>query len=184
MKNLVMDELVDILDENGTFIGQSCLKSIAHEKGLYHPTVHVWCYTKNRLILMQRRGSSKKTFPLKWDISVAGHVGAEESLENAAVREVYEEIGVEIASSELEKIGVFKTEHKHSETFIDREFNHTYLYQMNAETELQKQVSEVDDLKWFTLNQFKKWVHLGHQDLVPNSTGRYEKVIQEISLRI
>ncbi|AWX43035.1 Isopentenyl-diphosphate Delta-isomerase [Flagellimonas maritima] len=179
-----MDELVDVLDEKGRLTGESCLKSKVHEKGFYHPTVHVWCYTKDGLVLLQRRGSSKKSFPLKWDISVAGHVGAGESLENAAVREVYEEIGVEIAPSELIKIGVFKTEHKHSQTFLDREFNHTYLCQLDAKTKLQKQISEVEDLKWFALNHFKEWINQNYPDLVPNSNGRYEKVIQEIASRL
>ncbi|UII75556.1 NUDIX domain-containing protein [Flagellimonas sp. HMM57] len=179
-----MDELVDILDENGKFTGKSCLKSEAHRKGLYHPTVHVWCYSNDGLVLLQRRGRSKKNFPLKWDISVAGHVGAGESLEKAAVREVREEIGLKISTLELEKIAVFKTKHKHSETFLDHEYNHTYLCKLDATTKLQKQESEVEELKWFSIEQFKEWVHQKKPDLVPNSNGRYEKVIGEIESRI
>ncbi|MEM7486296.1 MAG: NUDIX domain-containing protein [Bacteroidota bacterium] len=179
-----MDELVDILDENGKFTGQSCLKSEAHQKGLFHPTVHVWCYATNGSVLLQRRGSSKKNFPLKWDISVAGHVGAGESIESAATREVHEEIGVTISRLELQKIAVFKTEYRHSETFLDREFNHTYLCRLDARTKLQKQESEVDALQWFSMEQFKEMVLEKNPDLVPNSNGRYEKVIHEIESRI
>ena len=89
-----MDELVDILDEHGNLTGQSCLKSEAHLKGLLHPTVHVWLYTKDGRVLIQQRGKNKDTHPLLWDVSVAGHVASGEGIPLAAVREVQEEVGL------------------------------------------------------------------------------------------
>ncbi|MEX0360286.1 MAG: hydrolase, partial [Allomuricauda sp.] len=50
-----MDELVDILDENGNLTGRTCLKSEAHLKGYFHPTVHVWFYTADGKVLFQKR---------------------------------------------------------------------------------------------------------------------------------
>ncbi|MEM9867522.1 MAG: NUDIX domain-containing protein, partial [Bacteroidota bacterium] len=114
-----MDEQVDILDGQGKPTGQVLLKSEAHRLGLFHPTVHIWCYSRSGQVLLQQRGRYKKTFPLKWDVSVAGHVGAGESLEEAAFREVTEEIGVTISKELLEKIAIFKTEHQHAENFLD-----------------------------------------------------------------
>jgi hypothetical protein len=40
-----MDELIDILDDQGNLTGRNCLKSIAHIEGLNHATVHIWFYT-------------------------------------------------------------------------------------------------------------------------------------------
>ncbi|MEP3384912.1 MAG: NUDIX domain-containing protein, partial [Flavobacteriaceae bacterium] len=100
-----MDELIDILDENGNHVGKTCLKSEAHLKGLFHPTVHIWFYTKDGGILFQKRGKDKKTFPLLWDVSVAGHIGAGEPIIEAAIREVEEEIGLKVLASDLDKIG-------------------------------------------------------------------------------
>ncbi|MEX0314176.1 MAG: hydrolase, partial [Allomuricauda sp.] len=71
-----MDELVDILDDNGNPTGRTCLKSEAHRKGLFHPTIHVWFYTSEGQILFQKRADNKDTFPSLWDVSVAGHIGA------------------------------------------------------------------------------------------------------------
>ena len=105
-----MDELVDILDKKGHYTGKSVLKSEAHKKGLFHPTVHIWCYSETGKILLQQRGANKKTFPLKWDVSVAGHMASGETPEVSALREVQEEIGVVIDLSKLEKIGVEKIE--------------------------------------------------------------------------
>ena len=179
-----MDEKVDILDANGIPTGQSCLKSEAHRLGLFHPTVHVWCYSLDGMVLLQQRGRNKINFPLKWDISVAGHVSAGEAIEEAAIREVQEEIGVWIQISQLEKIGAFKTEHQHAEDYLDKEFNHTFLCQLSTQTTLLKQESEVETLAWFTLEKFKTWVLEGNTALVPNLDMRYEKVIAEIESRL
>ena len=88
-----MDELVDILTDTGELTGQKCLKSEAHQKGLYHQSVHVWFYTVEGKVLLQKRASVKKVFPNKWDVSVAGHIGAGEGIIETAMRETEEEIG-------------------------------------------------------------------------------------------
>jgi isopentenyldiphosphate isomerase len=129
---MVMDELVDILDNTGNLTGQSAMKSEAHRKGLFHPTVHIWFYTGSGKVLLQQRGKHKDTHPLLWDVSVAGHVGAGEDIKSAAVREVKEEIGVSVNENDLEKIGVFKSVHQHSESLIDREFHHTFLCELKT----------------------------------------------------
>ena len=83
-----MDELIDILDNNGNYTGKTCLKSEAHEYGYFHPTVHIWLYTSDKKILLQKRAATKKVFPGLWDISVAGHVATGEKIEIAAIREI------------------------------------------------------------------------------------------------
>lgn len=45
-------------------------------------------------VLMQRRAETKIAFPGCWDISAAGHVAAGETVEETALREVHEELGV------------------------------------------------------------------------------------------
>ncbi|MDH3796768.1 MAG: NUDIX domain-containing protein, partial [Flavobacteriaceae bacterium] len=104
-----MDEWVDILDENGNATGRTCLKSEAHAKGWFHPCVHIWFYTSNGDILVQQRGANKKTYPLLWDVSVAGHMAAGETSEEAALREVEEEIGLRIKEADLQQVGVYKS---------------------------------------------------------------------------
>lgn len=177
-----MDELVDILDENGNATGKTCLKSEAHANGWFHPTVHIWCYTPTGMVVLQRRGANKDTHPLLWDVSVAGHVGAGESLEEAAVRETQEEIGLSINPSELKKIGCFKSVHQHSETLIDKEFNHTFICEMQTSFfKLAKQDSEVEALDLFSLDHLKARVTSNHMDgFVPHDREYYETVIKAI----
>ncbi len=179
-----MEEFVDILDETGKYTGASVPKSEAHKLGLFHPTVHVWCYTGKAAILLQQRGAQKQTFPLKWDVSVAGHVGAGEDLVEAAVRETQEEIGIRLDASQLEKIAIFKTEKRHSKNLFDREFTHTFLYELSENVILTKQESEVEALKWYSLSAFEHMTQENNHMLVPNSQNRYEVVIGAIRSRL
>jgi len=179
-----MDELIDILDEHGNATGQSVLKSEAHRLGLYHATVHVWCYSPDGDLLLQLRGEHKKTFPSKWDVSVAGHIASGERIETAAVREVAEEIGIVITEKDLQKIAVFKTETRHTEHLIDNEFNHTFLYALDPKIPLTRQESEVEALTWCSMEEFKALITDDTNTLVPDSGGRYEKVIDAVISRL
>ncbi|TMU56857.1 NUDIX hydrolase [Flagellimonas algicola] len=181
-----MDELVDILDENGKLTGKTCLKSEAHRKGYFHPTIHVWFYTSDGKVLFQKRGANKDTFPGLWDVSVAGHIGAGEDVIEAAIREVEEEISLVIKPKDLEKIGCFKSVHEHSKVLVDKEFHHTFLCEMKIPLpKLIKQESEVDALELIDLTTFK--FNVEHNQLagfVPNDSGYYTKIIEEISQRL
>jgi len=182
-----MDELVDILDEDGNFTGTSVMKSEAHSRGLYHPTIHVWLYNKQGQILIQQRAKDKDTHPLHWDVSVAGHIGAGEAILSSAVREVKEEIGLDIDPSELEKIGVFKSSHVHSKILIDNEFNHTFLCKLRTPlSDLTKQESEVEDLQLIPLIQFSEetWGMANLKKYVPHDLAYYKTIIEAIQKRL
>jgi len=182
-----MDELIDVLDSNGKPTGKTAMKSEAHKHGLFHPTVHVWLYTKNGQLLIQQRGKEKDTHPLLWDVSVAGHIGAGEDYESSAIREVSEEIGLEITKEELQKIGVFKSIQKHHNDLIDCEFNHTYLCELKTPLcNLIKQDSEVNALKLISLIQFSEetWGMANLVKYVPHEMEYYKSIIKAIKKRL
>ena len=101
-------EILDIWDENGTPTGKCCTKDDAHLKGLFHPTVHIWFYNSTPALLMQKRCPHKQTFPNLWDVSVAGHVSSGETILEGALREVKEEIGLNIQEIDLLPIDIRK----------------------------------------------------------------------------
>ena len=182
-----MDELVDILDDNGKPTGKSCLKSEAHQKGLFHPTVHVWLYTQQAQILIQQRGRDKATHPLLWDVSVAGHVSSGENIKTAAIREVEEEIGLQVSEDDLKPIGTHKEVHKISNNFVDAEFHHIFLCELQTPLHgLTKQDSEVEDLNLIPLHQFAEetWGLANTAKYVPHGADYYKTIIQEIKKRI
>lgn len=182
-----MDELIDILDVNGNFTGQTAMKSEAHLRGLFHATVHIWFYTSDGKLLIQQRAKNKDTHPLLWDVSVAGHIGADENMELSAVREIEEEIGLSILESNLQKIGIFKSVYKHSENLIDCEFHHTYLCELKVPLKsLKKQKSEVEAIDLITLIQFSEEIlNMGQLNkYVPHKRSYYKTIITAVTEKI
>ena len=181
-----MDELIDILDSEGNPIG-TAMKSEAHKMGWFHETVHIWFYTSDGRVLLQQRGKEKDTHPLLWDVSVAGHIVAGETIELSALREVEEEIGLSISEKELEKIGVYKSVQKHREDLVDCEFHHTFLCELKVPLEhLRKQESEVEALKLISLLQFSEetWGMANLKKYVPHEVSYYTEIIKAIKERL
>jgi len=156
-----MDELIDILTSEGKRIGKTALKSEAHKHGWFHATVHIWLFTADEKILLQKRAMTKKVFPGLWDISVAGHIGAGEEILPAAIREVHEEIGLQLQENDLIKIGT-RTHHvEHANGIIDNEFHHVFIAELKVPIEkLKIQVEEVDGIQLFNLSVLKETKNL------------------------
>ena len=175
-----MDELIDILDSEGNHTGKTSLKSVAHQYGYFHATVHIWLYTKDEKILLQKRSPTKKVFPNLWDISVAGHIGAGEAVEEAALREVYEEINLELSQNDLIKIGTRKHQVSHPNGIQDNEFHHVFISELKvAPQELIIQKEEVADLQLFDLDILRKTKNL-ENILLPRFHEYYCNVYDKI----
>lgn len=84
-------------------------KQQAHEDGNFHRTAHVWIINDKNELLLQKRSASKKSHPNCWDISGAGHIRAEESVINGAIRELKEELGVKAKEKDLQYITTIKS---------------------------------------------------------------------------
>ena len=180
-----MDEYIDIVDNLWELTGKSALKSEAHKNGWYHNTVHIWFYTKRGDILLQQRSHKKKICPLLWDVSVAGHIDAGETIALAAVRETREEIGLEINANALKKIGVFCHEASYFDGAIkDNEFHHVYIAELKVPLkDLVPQPSEVEALKLVSIETFKNLARNSaiNMHFVETNTDYYQFVLQEIS---
>lgn len=151
-----MDELIDILTPEGKPTGKRALKSEAHKNGWFHATVHIWLFTSDEKILLQKRALTKKVFPGLWDISVAGHVGAGEEVLTSAKREVFEEIGLELQEEDFVKIGTRVHQVSHKNGIIDNEHHHVFIAELKVSlSKLTIQKEEVDDIKLFNLDVLK-----------------------------
>ncbi|WP_406683991.1 NUDIX domain-containing protein [Seonamhaeicola sp. MEBiC1930] len=180
-----MDERIDIVDAKGIPTGQSELKSVIHKKGLYHNTAHIWFYTTKGEILLSQRSSKKVICPLMWDVSVAGHIDAGESIIQGAIREIQEEISLTISETDLKTIGVFECFQSYDNGINDNEFHNTFIAKFNAPlAELTPQKGEVEALKLVTFAEFQKLIDtLGNNGnhFVPSNKSYYKFVLKKIS---
>lgn len=83
---------VVVVDESDTVIGAEYMR-IAVEKGLIRRASCVYVFNESGKLLVQRR-SAGVVEPLLLDQSAAGHVDEGESYEEAAKRELFEELGL------------------------------------------------------------------------------------------
>jgi len=178
-----LKELLDIWDASGKPTGQVLEKSIAHQKGLFHPTVHVWFYTSAPSLLLQKRGANKETFPNLWDVSVAGHVSSGESILDGALREIKEEIGLQLKLDDLLLIDVRKNINQFSNGIIDCEFQHVFLSELKTGVkDLVIQKEEVDDVRLFSFEEMEICMQQKHSEfkIVPADMSYYKFVMDKV----
>jgi isopentenyldiphosphate isomerase len=100
-----MDELLDIVNDEDVVTGQ-VMRSKVHELGLQHRGVHVFLFTPDGRLLIQKRSKDRAAFPSAWDCSVSEHIKAGESYDDAAIRGMKEELG--IGKIEVQPVVKFK----------------------------------------------------------------------------
>lgn len=92
------DEVLEIVDRNGNVIGTAPRSVVHSNPALLHRVVHVLVFHQDGRLLLQTRSKNKDVAPSKWDTSVGGHVAPAEDLLAAALREMFEELGVRAQS--------------------------------------------------------------------------------------
>ena len=86
--------LLDIVNEDDEVIGQATRAEVL-EKVLINRLIHVVVVNYEGNMIVQYRGAHKDCFPLRFDAGVGGCVDAGETYEEAAKREMKEELGIE-----------------------------------------------------------------------------------------
>lgn len=125
-------ETLKIFDEEYNEQGRMDRDEV-HRLGQWHETFQCLIYD-DHFIYFQRRAHDKQDFPDLLDISVGGHVAADETIEQAK-REVHEELGIDAVLEEIKFSRVIKTETE-LDDFHDKEFVNLHLYHI-SDDELQ-----------------------------------------------
>ncbi len=88
------DELLDIVNNEDIITGQE-MRSTVHQLGLQHRGVHVFLFTADGKMLVQKRSADRAESPSRLDCSISEHVKAGESYLDAVMRGMKEEMGVD-----------------------------------------------------------------------------------------
>jgi len=86
--------MLEIVDHEGNVVRVAPRSEVHGNPSLMHRVVHVLVFNSEGSLILQQRSMSKDVAPGKWDTSVGGHVDAGEALEDAALREMEEELGI------------------------------------------------------------------------------------------
>ena len=123
-------------------------------EGFYHLVVHVWIRNQKGEYLISQRSFRRPTFPLMWEC-VGGSVLKGESSIEGAVREVKEEVGLDLEQSAGKLL--FS---KICGTLDGKVFNNimdVWLFNYNGEVHLEDATTdEVADCKWMTVPEIRQ----------------------------
>lgn len=101
---IINDELLDLVSENDVVI-RSELRSVIYTKKLkWIRSVCALIFNSRGQIWIPRRHPNKRLMPLYLDMSVAGHIQAGETYEQAFFRETEEEVSIDLNKVRWEKI--------------------------------------------------------------------------------
>lgn len=159
-------ELLKIFDEQGRVLG-TAPRSEVHKRGHWHETFHCW-FTERKadksFLYFQIRSAVKKDYPDLLDITAAGHIMANETWLDG-LREVKEELGIDLEMEELFSLGVIK-DSLICPQFIDNEMCHVYVYNNLVPYEKYRlQKVEVSGIVRISLNDFEKLWFEGIKEL-------------------
>ncbi|MFO1444035.1 NUDIX domain-containing protein [Bacillus sp. Bva_UNVM-123] len=203
-------ELLKIFDEHKNQIGIATREEV-HRLGHWHEAFHCWFVSiENRTdyVYLQIRSENKKDYPNLYDITAAGHLLANETIDDG-VREIKEELGIEVTIRDLVPLGQIKY-CVLLNNFIDKEFASVFLYKSKNDFHdfiLQKEevsgivkakfndftqlwFGEIDEIhvEGFEINHSgsKSIINkkVNKSDFVPHDSSYYKSVIEMIKMNL
>jgi isopentenyldiphosphate isomerase len=119
----VPDELLDVIDETGALLGVKA-RSAVHRDGDWHVAFHLWVAGAGG-VLLQRRATTKASWPGRLDATAAGHLLAGERVADG-LREAEEELGVTWPFGDLVPLGVHRIEDRERPGVVNRELQYVF----------------------------------------------------------
>lgn len=159
------EELLFCVDQNNNPI-EPKPRSLVHTTGIWHRTSHIWIVNDKKEILCQKRSLLKDKAPGLWEGFFGGHIPPQVSYLDHAITELEEEVGLKVSKAELKEAFVYKLT-------SGKEFVGVFILNWSGdETKLKLEPDEVDQVKWFSKEDFKnnldindgKWSIMGYED--------------------
>jgi len=142
-----MQEILDIVDEKNVVVGAAPYDEI-YSKRLNHRIVHVLVFNDKGEVLLQQRSAKKQFCPGHWVTSAGGHVRKGESYEQAAKRELLEELGID---APLTKIHESPYDHYKMRKFLQ-------VFRCISEGPFKFNQEEVAGVRWFSVSDVRDMV--------------------------
>ncbi len=144
-------ERFDLYDIHRNRTGETLERGNKVPEGYYRLVVHVCIFGNDGRMLIQKRQPFKNGWSGMWDITAGGSALAGDTSQQAAARELREEVGIYY---DLEGIRPAMT------IYFDGGFNDIYTINMDVDIDkLQLQTSEVEQVAWATEEEILDMLH-------------------------
>lgn len=153
-------EYIAIVDKEDNITGYE-EKMLVHEKGILHRAFSVLLLNNKNEVLLQRRALEKYHSPGEWTNTCCSHQRVDESIKEAAVRRLKEELGIEFYN--IEEKFVFHYECKFSNELYENEIDHVFIGRYNGNIDMFNK-NEICDTKWISYLELMDWISKSPKD--------------------
>ncbi|MBS7614586.1 NUDIX domain-containing protein [Candidatus Bathyarchaeota archaeon] len=147
-----MNEFFAVVDEGDNVIGKATRKECHSNRNLIHRSVYVFVVNNNKVFL-QKRSMSKDLYPGFFTASATGHVDYGEDYDEAAKRELKEELGIDAPLLRLGKVKSF--------TENEREISMLYVCRFGGRIRFNQR--EIVDGGFFSIDEIEKSLRKGEK---------------------
>ena len=157
-------EMFPVVDEEGNIISAATRGECHGGSKLLHPVVHLHLFNSKGDLYLQKRPLWKDIQLGKWDTAVGGHVDLGESVGQALLREVREELGITLENPPTPLANyVFESERERELVFV-----HKYVYEGEVNPS-----EELDGGRFWTLDEIH--ANIGREVFTPNFESEFTR---------
>ncbi len=158
-------EKFDLYDKNFNKINKTMDRGGSNNPGEYHLVTHIWIKNSEGKYLIQQRNKQSDFVPYQWAATGGAAVTGDSSIE-AAVRETYEELGINVEPKKFTLLERYFCEDENanfiSDVYVIKE--DILLNDINIDT------VEVRDVAYKTMNEIKQMIK-------NNQFWNYERIL-------
>ena len=160
----MMNESCILVDNEDNAVGSMSKLESHYMEGRLHRAFSVLLFNSKDELLVQKRASSKITFPSVWANSCCSHPlmlgGTEESVVDAAIRKMEQELGIPSSISsdwDYNPVGRFMYSSRWDSEWVEREIDHVLL--VRADVEVAPNPNEIGAHEWVDMDELVAWSH-------------------------
>lgn len=179
------EEIFDVVNERDEVVGKNTRREV-HARKLWHRAIHVLVFSSLGEVFLQKRSMKKDTAAGLWDSSSSGHLDSGEDYDACAVRELREEIGLQLPFCESPSDGTpphpalslggreggrrpGEGESKLRRLFkidacAETGWEFCWVYRCQSEGPFHLHPDEIETGEWFTPKKISSWVAERPQD--------------------
>jgi isopentenyl-diphosphate delta-isomerase type 1 len=148
-----MNEYFYVVDEDDNVIGKATREECHASNGLIHRSAYVFVLNDKNELFLQKRSLSKDLYPGHYTGSATGHVEYGEDYEEAAQRELKEELGID---APMKKVCKFK-----SFSEIEKEISVLFICQHKGPFKINRK--EISEGIFMNIDEIRKNLEAGEK---------------------